>query len=167
MGSELGINRNILSAADVAAIEAQRVALALKIAAGGNISYQQAYNDLIFNLNNGYLQGGNWNFSATDGLGPSLVCGGDSRCNGCISLVGWTLMEICSYLRYVESEKRHWGFFSTFLWTAFLVTFITQSSLGLGHKAEGRATATHIPRRGSSTCAQSVSRALRLSKTVG
>jgi RHS repeat-associated protein len=65
-----------------AQIDAQRQALAAKIAAssGGKISYQQAYDSL--NPSTGHLQGGNYNFAETI-YGPgNLTCGGNDRCNG-------------------------------------------------------------------------------------
>jgi hypothetical protein len=58
------------------------MALAQGIAAnsGGNISYQQAYDSL--NPNNGFFQGGNYNFGETTYTASSLDCNGDDRCNG-------------------------------------------------------------------------------------
>ena len=64
-------------------IEAQRIALAQAIAnnSKGTISYQQAYDSL--NKDNGYLQGGNYNFGETTYGAGNLSCGADeSRCNG-------------------------------------------------------------------------------------
>ena len=69
-------------------IEAQREALAKKIAADtrGKISYATAYAEL--DPDGGHLQGGNWNFVLENGLGPnSLLCGGADRCDG-IHFVG-------------------------------------------------------------------------------
>jgi len=63
-------------------IDAQRKALASAIAAnsGGTISYQEAYDSL--DPTKGHLQGGNYNFDATNGLGPNSLDCGDPRCNG-------------------------------------------------------------------------------------
>lgn len=74
------------------------------------------------------------------GRAVSLVAEGTPDAMACISLEAWILMEIRSYTWIPRTrEAALAGSFSTFLWTAFLVTFITQSSLGLGHKVEGRA----------------------------
>jgi len=63
-------------------IEAQRQALAQKIAdnSGGKITYQDAYDSLV--KEGGHLQGGNYNFRETV-YGPGdLTCSGGNRCNG-------------------------------------------------------------------------------------
>jgi hypothetical protein len=65
-----------------AQIDAQRTALAHKVAdsSNGKISFEQAYASL--DPNGGHLQGGNWNFVETT-YGPGdLSCGAASRCNG-------------------------------------------------------------------------------------
>ena len=123
------------------------MALALKIAAGGNISTNK--HTMISSLIRTTVISKEVTgiFQQPMALGRVSYAEETRVATECISLVGWTLMEICSYtwIRRIRKAALA-GSFSTFLWTAFLVTFITQSSLGLGHKAEGRADSNpHTP----------------------
>jgi len=64
-------------------VDAQRVALAQRIAANSNgaISYQDAYDSLT--VEGGYFKGGNYNFVTPDYDAGDLSCGADDlRCNG-------------------------------------------------------------------------------------
>lgn len=106
---------------NLAAVNGQREALAQTIAANSGMSYAAALQSLSASCM--YVQGGNCNFDALNGLGPDSVdCGGDPRCNG-IHFPGID-PDTGNYYVHLDTSNPFYGDVFSFLEHGFVDVFL-------------------------------------------